>query len=184
MNPERFARAYTSLRRRVAGAVPLPIAAECTDPHGSYHKFNLDHVNLYGLIRLEAPTSSYRKTYLRAFAVLRACTGAHGNAHFDMIARALLGPDTARDAAVAEHLRRWLRRQRRDFAVDLTAKYAACGENRACEPVPVEERPNTDFLWQRSPFLLAVRGDGTTATPGIDYILPYWMARFHGVAVD
>jgi hypothetical protein len=188
VNPDRFEGAYTSLRKRVAGAVPVPIAAECTEPHKSYYKFNLDHVNLYALIRLEPPSSSYRKTYLHALTILRACTGAHGNAHFDVIARALLGPDAgpngASDAAIAEGLRRWLRRQRRDFAVDLTGKYAACGDNRACEPVPVEERPNTDFLWQRSPFLLASGGEGTVATPGIDYILPYWMARFHGIAVD
>lgn len=184
VNPDRFADAYARHRKRLAGAVPVPIAAECTEPHRSYFKFNLDHVNLYALVRLEAPSSSYRKTYLRAFAVLRACTGAHQNAHFDVIARALLGPDSARDAAVRTYLGLWLRRQRRDFAVDLTGRYAACGENRACAPVPVDERPNTDFLWQRSPFLLAAGGEGRVATAGIDYILPYWMGRHHGVAVD
>jgi hypothetical protein len=47
--------------------------------------------------------------------------------------------------------------------------------------IPVDERPNTDFLWQRSPFLLSNAGDGTTGAPGIDYILPYWMARYYGV---
>jgi hypothetical protein len=184
VNPARFEEAYTRHRKRLAGAVPVPIAAECTDPHGSYYKFNLDHVNLYTLARLEAPTSSYRKTYLKAFAVLRACTGSHQNAHFDVIERALLGPNEARDARAAEYLGRWLRRQRRNFAVDLSGKYAACGDNRACDPVPVEERPNTDFLWQRSPFLLAAGGAGTVAAPGIDYILPYWMGRYYGMALD
>ena len=184
VNPERFGDAYARHRKRLAGAVPVPIAAECLDPHGSYYKFNLDHINLYSLTRLEAPTSSYRKAYLRAFTILRGCTGSHQNAHFDMIERALRGPDAARDAATKAYLGLWLRRQRRDFAVDLSGKYAACGENRACEPVPVDERPNTDFLWQRSPFLLTAAGRGTVATPGIDYILPYWMGRHYGVAVD
>jgi hypothetical protein len=45
----------------------------------------------------------------------------------------------------------------------------------------VPERPTTDFLWQRSPLLLYGGGDGTVEEPGIDYILPYWMARYYGV---
>jgi hypothetical protein len=184
VNPGRFADAYGRHRKRLAGAVPVPIAAECLEPHRSYFKFNLDHINLYTLVRLEPEDSSHRAAYLRAFAILRACTGAHGNAFFDVIERALLGPDAARDARAAEYLRLWLRRQRRDFAVDLTGKYAACGENRACDPVPVEERPNSDFLWQRSPFLLVGKGTGKVTTPGIDYILPYWMGRYYGMALD
>jgi len=47
--------------------------------------------------------------------------------------------------------------------------------------IRVPERPTTDFLWQRSPFLLYGGGDGTIEYPGIDYILPYWMARHYGV---
>jgi uncharacterized protein (TIGR03437 family) len=42
-------------------------------------------------------------------------------------------------------------------------------------------RPPTDFLWQRSPFQLAVGGAGIIESPGIDYILPYWMARYYGL---
>jgi hypothetical protein len=45
------------------------------------------------------------------------------------------------------------------------------------------QRVNTDFLWQRSPFL--VRPDreptGTIETAAIDYLLPYWMARHYRV---
>ncbi|MFL5581250.1 MAG: hypothetical protein ACJ8AO_12820 [Gemmatimonadaceae bacterium] len=60
----------------------------------------------------------------------------------------------------------------------------------ALAPLPVTEadavaisdaRPTTDFLWQRSPFLLTGGKDGTTASAGIDFILPYWMARYYGV---
>jgi hypothetical protein len=39
----------------------------------------------------------------------------------------------------------------------------------------------TDFLWQRSPFQLVGGGIGNIETAGIDYILPYWMARYYGV---
>jgi uncharacterized protein (TIGR03437 family) len=42
-------------------------------------------------------------------------------------------------------------------------------------------RPPTDFLWQRSPFQLAVGGAGIIESAGIDYILPYWMARYYGL---
>jgi hypothetical protein len=42
------------------------------------------------------------------------------------------------------------------------------------------DRPTTDFLWQRNPFLLVGGGAGTIENAGIDYILPYWMARYYG----
>jgi hypothetical protein len=46
---------------------------------------------------------------------------------------------------------------------------------------PRGRAPTTDFLRQRSPFLLTGGKDGTTASAGIDFILPYWMARYYGV---
>jgi uncharacterized protein (TIGR03437 family) len=57
---------------------------------------------------------------------------------------------------------------------------AVCG-SEACKPVPVPIRPTTDFLWQRDPFQLTGGGEGTIEGAGIDYILPYWMARYYGV---
>jgi hypothetical protein len=76
----------------------------------------------------------------------------------------------------------WLQRPERDYWVDLRSRYPACGDNRACTPIPVNERVNTDFVWQRSPFQLFGGGAGTIETAAIDYILPYWMARAYGVA--
>jgi hypothetical protein len=61
------------------------------------------------------------------------------------------------------------------------ATYPACDTDRACDPIPVHERTNTDFLWQRSPFQLSGGGAGTIETAAIDYILPYWMARHYGL---
>ena len=183
INPAQFDSTYQRLRAALGSQVGLPITWECFDPHGSYYKFNLDHINLYSLIRLEEPTSVFRSTYLNAFSRLRAssCTGSHQNAHFNMVDRALRGANATRDAATRDYLGLWLTRPRRDVRVDLTAKYAACGTNRACSVIPVDERPTTDFLWQRSPYLLTGGKDGTTALPGIDYVLPYWMARYYGV---
>jgi hypothetical protein len=45
----------------------------------------------------------------------------------------------------------------------------------------MEERVRTDFLWQRSPFLLYGGGSARIEAPGIDYLLPYWMGRYYGV---
>ena len=49
-------------------------------------------------------------------------------------------------------------------------------------PQPVERRPHTDFLWQRSPFTLSTsRSNPRFRNPGVDMVLPYWMARAYGV---
>jgi uncharacterized protein (TIGR03437 family) len=75
----------------------------------------------------------------------------------------------------------WLERPTRDVWVDLRGKYKACDNDRACQVIPVPERVRTDFLWQRSPFLLYGGGSGRIESPGIDFILPYWMARHYGM---
>ena len=179
VDPTRWALAYTAFRTANAALVRVPIETECQDPYGSYYKFNLDHINLYNLVRLEEP-GPFRTLYLQAFAVLRACTGTHQNAHFNMIARGLVGADAVRDAETVNLLSLWLMRPRRDYYVDNTGKYPACGAY-ACAPIPVNDRYPTDFLWQRNPFQLAGGGAGTIESPGVDYILPYWMARYYGV---
>ncbi len=160
--------------------VPVPIGIDVLDVYDSYFKFNLDTINLYNLIRLES--SGYRNTfYKEAYRVLRRTTDNQGNAHFNMIDRALNGPDPQRDAETVALLNAWLKRPSRDPYVDLRGVVPACGNDRACDPIPVEQRVTTDFLWQRSPFQLMGGGDGRVEGAGIDYILPYWMARFYGV---
>ena len=99
-----------------------------------------------------------------------------------MIDREVNGPNERRDAETRQLLEDWLLRPRRDTPVDLRDIYPACGgEDRACAPIPVSDRARTDFLWQRSPFQLDGSGTGKIEGAGIDYILPYWMARFYGV---
>ena len=144
----------------------------------SYFKFNLDYINLYNLIRLES--SDEKSIYQAAYAQLRSYTGSDQNAFFNVIDLALNGPNAARDGQTLALLDGWLLRLRRDFAVDLTQAVPVCGA-QACTPVPVWLRPNTDFLWQRSPYTLTNTGAGIIETAGIDYILPYWMARYYGL---
>jgi len=181
VNRSRYESTYKWQSWFEAPAVLAPIAVEVRDDHHSYFKFNLDTINLYNLIRLQG--DSYSKAfYEQAYDILRRTTDDHGNAHFNMIDRALKGPDARRDAETRDLLEAWLKRPRRDTFVDLRGVYPSCKfEDRACSPIPVEQRVTTDFLWQRSPFLLYGGGEGTIATPGIDYILPYWMARYYGV---
>jgi hypothetical protein len=181
VNPDRFSRAYDIHRVFLSGLAIAPIALDAIDD-GSYFKFNLDTVNLYTLIRLES--SSFKSVYRKAYDILRNHTDGHGNAFFNMIDRALNGADAARDAETVRLLDEWLQRPRRDLYVDNRGRYASCGDpDTACSPVPVPDRVSTDFLWQRSPFQLAnLGGLNNIEGAGIDYILPYWMARYYGVA--
>jgi hypothetical protein len=182
INPQRFLLRYAIYRSIYANVVILPILYDNIDDNSSYFKFNLNYINLFSLIRLEESSSPYRRLYLDAYSALRERTERHGNPHFNMIDRALRGADVARDAETRLLLDQWLLRPRRDFFVDVSAQYPpACGPNRACEPIPVPERVNTDFLWQRTPFQPVGGGDGTIESAGIDYILPYWMAHRYGV---
>jgi len=111
---------------------------------------------------------------------LRNYTAPHRNAFFNMIDRALRGPDAARDAETRALLDEWLERPTRDFYVDLSSKVAVCG-SEACQPVPVPLRTPATFLWEVDPFQLKGGGSGIVENAGVDYILPYWMARYYGV---
>jgi hypothetical protein len=181
VNPRRFGWIYAVYRSVYAAAVSLPIRYDNIDDHDHYFKFNLNYINLYNLIRLEETDSPFRGLYLNAYDMLRRRTEPHGNAHFNMVDRALKGADDPRDNETGALLDLWLLRPRRDHFGDVGATYPACDTDRACDPIPVHERTNTDFLWQRSPFQLSGGGAGTIETAAIDYILPYWMARHYGL---
>ena len=183
VNPERFATLYTETRRNLAG-LELIMRVETLDSHNSYFKFNLDGIGWYTLLRLEEPSSAVRGPWLEAYQIFRRAVAGHGNAFFNVIDRALTGADRSRDSETTDLLTQWLVRPRRDDWVDLRSKYRACGEDRACEPIPVPERIRTDFLWQRSPFLLYGGGEGRIEGPGIDFILPYWMGRYYGINAE
>jgi len=181
INPLAFDWTYRLYRSVYASSVSGPIWFDNLDDHNHYFKFNINYINLYNLIRLEEVTSPYRQTYMRAYDDLRRTTEAHGNAHFNMLDRVIKGGNTGHDLETVELLDSWLNRTRRDYWIDLRDRYPACGDDRACIPTAIEDRINTDFLWQRSPFLLFGGGAGLSETAGIDYILPYWMSRFYGL---
>jgi hypothetical protein len=177
INPTRFSTQYDvqSVLRKAEVLVPIGIDTLSDD---SYFKFNLDYINLYNLIRLD---TSANAIYRQAFSLLRNRTAGHQNAFFNMIDRALNGPGAERDAETLALLGAWLERPQHDKLVDLHGVVAVCG-NQACRPVPVQLRPPADFIWQVNPFQLAGGQKGTIESAGIDYILPYWMARYYAVA--
>jgi hypothetical protein len=163
VNPAHYANATELNSFALAVTVPAPIALEVTD-NGSYFKFNLDAINLYGLVRLD--NSQYHSFYTAAYALLWNHVSSQQNAFFQTVSM----------------LNQWLQRPRRDVYVDLAGTIPSCGSSgEACNPVPVAQRPTTDFLWQRDPYQLAGGGQGTIESAGIDYILPFWMARYYGL---
>jgi uncharacterized protein (TIGR03437 family) len=179
VNPVKYSSIYDSNKLILAAAVLFPITLE-VQSNSSYFKFNLDYINLYDLVRLEDSSSKF--LYEPAYDVLRNHTKDHQNAFFNMIDRALKGADSTRDSQTVAYLDAWLERPKRDILVDLRGKLPSCNSmDEACSPVPIAMRPTTDFLWQRNPFLLDGGGAGTIESAGIDYILPYWMARLYGV---
>jgi hypothetical protein len=175
------------------------------DPLESYYKWNLEEGAIYHALRLE--TDPGRLDALsRAHAVVRRAIGHHENAYFQTVDCALdPSLSTALAPEILDELRRFCARggmqglDRRDFPVTnstdpsiaqgtytslfgTSTTSAGQGVTTATEalyPIAVEKRPCTDFLWQRDPFALDGGGDPQRQEPGIDLILPYWMARFY-----
>jgi uncharacterized protein (TIGR03437 family) len=177
VNPGTFSTDYDINRVLLAVGVLAPIAVDVASD-SSYFKFNLDYISFYNLIRLES--GSTKSIYQAAYQVLRNATATHQNAMFDLIDRGLNGPNATRDAEAAALCNEWLQRPSRDNPVNVNGVVAVCS-GQACQPIPVALRPPDEYLWEESPFQLTGGGSGIIETAGVDYILPYWMARYYGV---
>ncbi len=177
VNSGKFGTDYDIDRILLAASVLVPITVDIANDD-SYFKFNLDYISFYNLIRLES--SSAKSIYQAAYNELRSATSSHQNAIFDMIDRGLNGPNAARDAEAAALINEWLQRPSRDNPVNLESVVPVCS-GAACTPIPVVLRPPDEYLWEESPFQLSGGGSGVIETSGVDYILPYWMARYYGV---
>ncbi len=176
---------------------------DALDPLGGYFKWNLDEAAMFHAMRLETDPGRYMALE-RAHAIDRRAIGHHENAYFQTIDVAIdpsLQPSLA--PLVEDELQRFVARGRRARAVQLSADpniekapysspisytsvpgsvgtIGASTSDEAKYPVAVELRPCTDFLWQRDPFQLDGGGDPTQQYPGVDLVLPYWMARYYG----
>ena len=169
---------YETQRVLLAPTVPAPIGVD-TASDDSYFKFNLDYIDLYDLIRLEA--SSAKTIYrVRIHAVARPYRAAPERLLQHHRSCALTARTRRATARRSHLLDAWLLRLRRDFGVDLTSVVPVCGD-QACQPVPVWLRPPTISCGSEAPSSSAVGGAGIIESAGIDYILPYWMARYYGL---
>jgi len=180
LNPAKFDSLYSTFSAE-APLMGIPIGVDDSDPRSSYFKFNLDAIDFDHLLPLES--GSFDKFfYKEAYGSFRGTVAGHQNAFFNMIDRAINGPNPQRDADTISYLEQWLLRPRRDVPVDLRGVYPACGAaGQACNPIPIAQRVPAQFLWQDSPFQLVGGGSGIIESAGIDYILPYWMARYYGI---
>jgi len=177
VNSSAFSTDYDVQRILLAAAVLAPIGVDVSSS-SSYFKFNLDYISCYNLIRLES--SDAKSIYQAAYDLLRSNTSGHQNAIFDLVDRGLTGPNASRDAETVALIDEWLQRPSRDTTVNLQSVVPVCG-GQACQPIPVALRPPDEYLWEESPFQLSGGGSGIIETAGVDYILPYWMARYYGV---
>ncbi|MBN2361142.1 MAG: hypothetical protein JXR83_16925 [Deltaproteobacteria bacterium] len=118
----------------------------------------------------------------------------HKNAFFAFIAAAHLDPAPSDIVAIGTaqtalyktppHVDRYL---------DLTAAFPSdpdCTEENNNPTAPYDQaldvnlRPPEDFYWQRHPWNLRGGGNGTQVYPGVDYLIAYWMGRYHGFIAD
>ena len=174
VNPSKFSDTYDLQNFLFGDTVPVPLAVDVASDD-SYFKFNLAYMTFYNLLRLGSQDS-----YQAGYDLLRGHTAPQQNAFFDVIDRALSSPNAARDAETRSLLDQWLSRPARDPYTDASKSVANCG-TVACQPIPLLLRPPGEFLWQVSPYQLTGGGSDIIEGAGIDYILPYWMARYYGV---
>jgi hypothetical protein len=179
VNPPQFASTYNAARIFLAPLAGLPMLYDIGRMRRKYDQIHLNFLYYFNLIRLETD-ASYRARYVKQYLRLRKKTLTHLNAHFNMIDYVIRGADATREAETKKSLTDLLARGFLDRPVNLS--YPTCGDD-ACDPVPVAERPYADFMWQRTPFALADPGTLTKESPGIDYILSWWMARYYGIPV-
>jgi hypothetical protein len=162
------------------------------DPLSSYYKWNLGMGSTYHAIRLETDPARFM-ALSRTHAIERRTIGHHENAYFQTI-DAALDPTLAATLApeIQDELYRFVARGRREVTVTnsqdpnvLKATYSVPLSTKtvaeAQYPIAVENRIPTDFLWQRDPFQLDGLGDAKRQHPGVDLVLPYWMARYYGL---
>jgi hypothetical protein len=58
---------------------------------------------------------------------------------------------------------------------------SGCGDqSNHATAVDVSTRVWADFMWQRHPWALYAPEDLPKTAPGIDYLVAYWLGRFHG----
>lgn len=174
-------------------------------PHDDYYKWNLDSLNLFNLLRLTS--GAERQLAAQVMAVEHRTIGDDVNAWFEALRAASTG-EAARREMAKTHLLQWpayraatisgapvrnsdrcgttltcVPEDRVDVSLDggatrQTFRQGSSGTRRSLFPIPVAQRPPSDFLWQRSPTRLDGGQSARHRPPGIDYLAPYWLLRW------
>jgi hypothetical protein len=159
---------------------------------------NMAYLALYPLLLLERDPG-IRDALRNAARRLWQDVQGEGNAFFAFVQAALVadpleeGQRGIREEARAEGLRslREFPDRKIVWPVDLTRDgfempkaWLRCdGEPRAKHPVPLYLRPRHSSLWTSDPYRLVGRlgARGESEFAGIDYLLAYWIGRYHGL---
>jgi hypothetical protein len=150
---------------------------------------NLAFLAYYTLLRYENDPvlmDYYLKSLNRAWHVVRN----EGNPLFTFIYYALALPQKRDQQTLAQAVEtlRLFPVERRNYRVVNGTKDDTCvsfwkdrfGRAQACDPVPMDRRPADVFEWKENPYRLDGGGEGNLEFSGVDYLLPYWMGRYHG----
>lgn len=178
---------------------------DAIEPYTSYYKWNLSHLIAFNLLR--TTKSNEREVLALGMASMDKTTKNDVNAHFEAIMYSVTG-EKARLLDAVKHLREWLdyranieagpvdNRSRCSASIscvpndrgtikagalpggELVYNKGSSTDLRAKNPLPVAQRPPTDFLWQRPPTQLNGSESVTHRAPGIDFLTPYWMIRY------
>jgi len=185
---------------QLASILWLNVWMSSREVHESYYKFQIAGDEIFGCASMETDPAAYRD-YVKELVILEDAVGFHENAYTDTVFGAVIPAAATRKGPVVEDsLLRWSLRPRRAFPSDITgdptiakASYAPPSYNPtglivtgppelfSLEPLPVERRVSGDFLWIKDPFELKSWDDPLKQYPGLDMVLPYWMARGYGL---
>lgn len=149
---------------------------------------NLAFLAFYTLIRLEEDPSLlkiYKAGLRRAWKVVRY----EGNPLFTFVYHSLLQGDQVDQIALDRALETlyYFPAEKRNILKKNSLRPEICrsfwkdrhGDPQACIPLPIQDRPSDSFEWKANPYRLDSGGDGKIFYAGVDYLLPYWMGRYH-----
>jgi hypothetical protein len=147
---------------------------------------NLAFLAYYPLLRYETDPillSFYHRSLRRTWRAVER----EGNPFFSFVYHALT-PSVPRDERALQTLRHFPL-EKRNLWVQNSMHPEMCiswlrarnGRLQACGPVPIEARPPSTFEWKENPYRLDGGGDGTKLYTGTDYLLAYWLGRYHKV---
>jgi hypothetical protein len=176
-------------------------------PSEGYFKFNLDHLTGFNLLRtttgaerdllargfavMDKSTRDDGNAHFEALTYALTGEPARRDAAVDHLQQWLAyRQNTAGGVAVRNSARcgqdlTCVQKDRADLSLEPAPTVTwypgapdRAGDLRAASPLPVAQRPPTDFLWQAPPTALDGQQPAEWREPGIDYLTPYWTLRY------